>query len=93
MVKGVNKTVIVVNDTGNEMFEKIVFYVTPKYSKINLKELNKAAGELFLAFGGVNKNKSKITLRKRRLRRKILLITTVSILSIALFSLIMILIF
>ena len=93
MVKGVNKTVIVVNDTGNEMFEKIVFYITPKYSKINLKELNKAAGELSLAFGGVNKNKSKITLRKRRLRRKILLITAVSILSIALFSLIMILIF
>ncbi len=93
MVKGVNKTVIVVNDTGSEMFEKIVFYVTPKYAKTSIKELNKAAGELSLSFGNVNKYKSKITLRKRRLRRKILLITTVSILSIALFTFIMTLIF
>ena len=93
MVKGVNKTVIVVNDTGSEMFEKIVFYVTPKYSKTSIKELNKAAGELSLSFGGVSKNKSKITLRKRRLRRNIFLIIAVSILSIALFAFIMTLIF
>lgn len=93
MVKGVNKTVIVVNDTGSELFEKIVFYVTPKYSKTSIKELNKAAGELSLSFGKPNKSRSKITLRKRRLRRKILLITAVSILSIALFTFIMTLIF
>lgn len=91
MVKGVNKTVIVVNDTGSEMFEKIVFYVTPKYSKTSIKELNKTVGELSLSFSNVNK--SKITLRKRRLRRKILLITAVSFFSIALFTLIMTLIF
>ena len=93
MVKGVNKTVIVVNDTGSEMFEKIVFYVTPKYSKTSIRELNKAAGELSLSFGNVDKSKRKITLRKRRLRRKIILITAVSILSIALFIFLMTLIF
>lgn len=46
MVKGVNKTVIEVNDTGSRMFEKIVFYVSPKYGNISAKRLKKAAGEL-----------------------------------------------
>ena len=45
MVKGVNKTVIVVNDTGNEMFEKIVFYVSPKYGNSSSNTLQKAVGE------------------------------------------------
>lgn len=73
MVKGVNKTVIVVSDTGNEMFEKIVFYVTPKYSKTHLKELQQAAGEFSLSFGQT-KNTKNPTLRKRRLKRKLLIL-------------------
>lgn len=46
MVKGVNKTVIEVNDTGSKMFEKIVFYVSPQYGNISAKRLKKAAGDL-----------------------------------------------
>lgn len=43
MVKGVNKTVIEVNNTGSKLFEKIVFYVTPEYSTLSAKQLRKAA--------------------------------------------------
>ena len=35
MVKGVNKTVIEVNNTGSKIFEKIVFYVSPQYGNLN----------------------------------------------------------
>ena len=45
MVKGVSKTVIVVNNTGSILFEKIVFYVTPEYGNLNAKQLRKAASE------------------------------------------------
>ncbi len=45
MVKGVSKTVIVVNNTGSKLFEKIVFYVTPEYGNLNAKQLKKAASE------------------------------------------------
>jgi hypothetical protein len=45
MVKGVSKTVIVVNNTGSKLFEKIVFYVTPEYGNLNAKQLRKAASE------------------------------------------------
>ena len=46
MVKGVNKTVIEVNDTGSKIFEKVVFYVSPKYSSLTAKQLRKAAQSL-----------------------------------------------
>ena len=46
MVKGVNKTVIEVNDTGSKIFEKVVFYVSPKYSSLTAKQLQKAAQSL-----------------------------------------------
>lgn len=43
MVKGVNKTIIEVNNTDSKFFERIVFYVTPEYSSLNAKRLREAA--------------------------------------------------
>lgn len=42
MVKGVNKTVIEVNDTGSKVFDKIVFYVSPTCGGLSSKTLNRA---------------------------------------------------
>lgn len=50
MVKGVNKTVIEVNNTGSKIFEKIVFYVTPQYGNLSSKRLQKAASEFSFRF-------------------------------------------
>ena len=49
MVKGVSKTVIVVNNTGSKLFEKIVFYVTPEYGTLSAKQLKKAASSFSLS--------------------------------------------
>lgn len=46
MVKGVNKKIIEINDTGNEIFEKVVLYIKPKYSLLSNKELKKEAEEI-----------------------------------------------
>lgn len=43
MVKGVNKKVIEINDTGNEVFEKVVLYIKPQYSVLSNKELKREA--------------------------------------------------
>ena len=67
MVKGVNKRVIEVNDTGSKFFEKIVFYVTPKYSELPPAQL-KSATE-FLSLGPEGKP-NRTPLRKRHLRKK-----------------------
>ena len=68
MVKGVNKTVIEVNDTGSKMFEKVVFFVSPKYGNLKAARLNQAVREFsFNIENQVTKSKS---LRKRvRLKR------------------------
>lgn len=42
MVKGVNKTVIEVNNTGSKVFDRIVFYVNPTCSNLSAKTLRKA---------------------------------------------------
>ena len=42
MVKGVNKTVIEVNNTGSKVFDRIVFYVSPSCSGLSSKNLNRA---------------------------------------------------
>ncbi len=66
MVKGVNKTIIEVNNTGSRLFEKIVFYVTPEYGNLNAKQLRKAASAFSFNFQTDFKSKSIRQLHKRR---------------------------
>ena len=71
MVKGVNKTVIEVNDTGSKLFEKIVFYVTPQYGALSAKQLKRAAREFSFSFSEstVNhKSVRRIHAQKRKIR-------------------------
>lgn len=67
MVKGVNKTVIEVNNTGSKIFEKIVFYVSPQYGNLNTKRLQKAASEFTFRF---DETGSYMPLRKRYKKRR-----------------------
>ncbi len=67
MVKGVSKTVIVVNDTGSRYFEKIVFYVTPEYGTLNAKQLKKAASDFSFHY---NEHFEPKSLRGRIKRKK-----------------------
>lgn len=50
MVKGVNKTVIEINDTGSQMFERVVLFVSPQYGNISTKRLNCEARSLIRKF-------------------------------------------
>lgn len=68
MVKGVNRTVIEVNDTGSKIFEKIVFFVSPQYGNLNAKALEKAASEISLGIEGYRPQKSLRSRMKRRRR-------------------------
>ena len=67
MVKGVSKTVIVVNNTGSKRFEKIVFYVTPEYGTLSAKQLKKAASSFSLNY---DDSAPKSALRRRVKRKK-----------------------
>ncbi len=64
MVKGVNKTVIEINETGNKYFERVVFYISPEYSFMSQNKLQGKAldymsdGVSSLNFQKVKKGKS-----------------------------------
>ena len=68
MVKGVNKTIIEVNNTGSRYFEKIVFYVTPQYGNLSAKQLKKAATNFSFNFDAGLPKKSLRKIHKRRKR-------------------------
>lgn len=70
MVKGVNKTVIEVNNTGNKFFEKIVFYVTPEYGNLSAKQLRQAAESFSFNFEKNISHKASSSFRKRYKRKQ-----------------------
>lgn len=69
MVKGVNKTVIEINDTGSNIFEKVVLFVTPKYSNLSTKRLKIEAKRVVNGFSDAGKVP---TVRQKYRRRRIL---------------------
>lgn len=81
MVKGVNKRVIEVNNTGNKFFEKIVFYVNAEYGDLTSVQLKEATEFLTLGFEEKLPLKT-VSLRKRTKLRKIRLIFAVSLLAL-----------
>ena len=78
MVKGVNKTVIEVNNTGSKVFDRIVFYVTAQYGNLSAKELLKATENFTFQFDKRSGRGYK-RLRRRMLRKKVLTFSGVAL--------------
>jgi len=79
VVKGVNKTVIEIKDTGNKFFEKIVLYVSPEYGSLSTGQLIRAAESLSFDFnrntGSVNNRSFRKKYRKRQKMKLFLSVT------------------
>ena len=85
LVKGVNKTVIEVNNTGSKVFDRIVFYVTAQYGNLSAKELMKATESFTFQFDKRSGRGYK-KLRRRMVRKRVVraaLISAVSVLVLA----------
>lgn len=70
MVKGVNKTVIEVNNTGSKVFDRIVFYVSPSCGNLSAKNLNRAIKNFTFDFDnragrGYNSLRKRMLLKRR----------------------------
>lgn len=73
MVKGVNKTVIEVNQTGSKVFDRIVFYVRADYGNLTPRQLSRAVNSFAFQFED-RKNKRQTSLRRRLIiRRRVVL--------------------
>ncbi len=69
MVKGVNKTIIEVNNTGSKVFDRIVFYVSPTCSNLSAKSLNRAVKNFTFQLDE-RAGRGYKTLRQRHLTRR-----------------------
>ncbi|MBR6502435.1 MAG: hypothetical protein IKT42_03250 [Clostridia bacterium] len=82
MVKGVNKTVIEVNNTGSKVFDRVVFYVSPGYSNLSQKNLNRAIKNFTMQIDD-SVPKRKMSLRQKyALRRRVIIAAVVGLISI-----------
>ena len=78
MVKGVNKTVIEINNTGSKVFDRIVFYVSPQYGNLSTKNLNRAVRDFTLQMDGRSSGLGYNTIRQRRIARRRMIIAAVA---------------
>ena len=90
MVKGVNKTVIEVNNTGSKVFDRIVFYVTAQYGNLSARELLKATENFTFQFDKRSGRGYK-KLRRRMLKKRILVFSGFSILAVGVVALLILL--
>ncbi|MEE0946401.1 MAG: hypothetical protein U0M42_06220 [Acutalibacteraceae bacterium] len=74
MVKGVNKSVIEITDTGNRYFSKIILFVSPQYANNNSRKLSMEAGEIVRNLHNSDDAFSlrKAVARERKRRKKVL---------------------
>ena len=87
MVKGVNKTVIEVNNTGSKVFDRIVFYVSADYGNLSAKQLCRAASNFTFQFDE-RAGKGYKSLRKRMLIRKKALISSAVVTAVAILGIV-----
>lgn len=74
MIKGVNKQVVDVSETGSEYFERALFFVNPKYYGITDGKLKEKAQSLMGTAGTPPKNKK----LEKKIRLKIALTAAAS---------------
>lgn len=80
MVKGVNKSVIEISDTGNKFFNKVILFVSPEYAEKSDKQLAGEAGALIKQLQSSSRESlRKAIIRERKRRRRIFLGVSVSL--------------
>ncbi len=73
MVKGVNKAVIEIVDTGNKYFNKVILFVSPEYSSKDRKKINEEADKMVKKLRTSSSTSLRKAVLRERKRRKLLI--------------------
>lgn len=84
MVKGVNKNIIEINNTGNKYFERVILFISSDYSFVSTQKLEAEADNYLLSLD--KKNIPKYSIRSKHLKRQRTKLLLISIGLIALFA-------
>ena len=80
LVKGVNRQIIEINDTGNKYFEKALLFVAAGKSDTAIAELNRQAKEYMLTLSSKTEKAESLRERwQRKNRRKLFIIATAGV--------------
>lgn len=70
MLRGVNRSIIEINETGNRYFEKVIIFVKPEFNSLPQSRLEKEADEILTGYGSDRPAQSVRSIRQRNLRKK-----------------------
>ena len=72
MVKGVNKSVIEISQTGSKYFSKIILYVSPLYADASAYKLAGEAEKIVKEFSGITHQPLRRRIKKMRMKKLII---------------------
>jgi hypothetical protein len=82
MVKGVNKTVIEISNTGNKLFNRVILFVSPEYVDKSDKKLTEEAQSLIKRLESMGSESLREAVKKKR-KRTILIYSVLGFIVIA----------
>ncbi len=83
MVKGVNKSVIEINQTGSKYFSKIILYVSPGFNEKSASKLADEAEKLVKELSTLSYRPLRERVRRSKIKKTVIAVSLLSLLSIA----------
>ena len=83
MLRGVNKQIIEINETGNIFFERALLFVRPQYLELGARRLESEANKFLLDISKKPPARGVISLRRRRRTKRIILCSIIVAIGIA----------
>ena len=77
MVKGVNKTIIEISNTGNKLFNRVILFVSPEYVDKSDKKLTEEAQSLIRKLESMSGESLRSAVKRQRKRKKRIIIFSV----------------
>ena len=77
MVKGVNKTIIEISNTGNKLFNRVILFVSPEYVDKSDKKLTEEAQSLIRKLESMSGESLRSAVKRQRKRKNRIIIFSV----------------
>ena len=77
MVKGVNKTIIEISNTGNKLFNRVILFVSPEYVDKSDKKLADEAQSLIRKLESMSGESLRSAVKRQRKRKRRIIIFSV----------------
>ena len=74
MVKGVNKTIIEISNTGNKLFNRVILFVSPEYVDKSDKKLTEEAQSLIRKLESMSGESLRSAVKRQRKRKRRIII-------------------